>query len=205
LLADDHTLFAEALAKLLGCRYEVVGVAENGRKLEELCKALRPDVIVADITMPLRNGLEAARRICKSAQHPKIVFLTMHSDADLARECFKCGGSAFVSKDCAYEELTTAIETVSENQMFLSPTIATDLMDLLRNPTNVEAGYDLLTQRQREILQLFAEGKSTKDIASIVKLSARTVEWHKHRLMRALNAANNAELLRHAMRMKFVL
>jgi DNA-binding NarL/FixJ family response regulator len=89
--------------------------------------------------------------------------------------------------------------------MFLSPTIATDLMELLRNPTNSGTSYGLLTQRQREILQLFAEGKTTKDIASIVKLSARTVEWHKFRLMRALNAANNAELLRHAMRMKFVL
>lgn len=204
LLADDHSVFVEALARLLSSKYEVVGVADNGRTLQEFSRRLRPDVIITDITMPLLSGLEAARRLLKEPHPPKIVFLSMHADPDLARECFKCGGSAFVTKGCSYEELTAAIETVLENHMYLSPAIASDLLDVLRNPANENSSYDQLTQRQREILQLFAEGRTTKEIAYVMNLSTRTVEWHKYRMMRILQVQSSAELLRCAIRLKLV-
>jgi DNA-binding NarL/FixJ family response regulator len=205
LLADDQTVFIETLAKLLSSRYEVIGLVDNGRALREFSRMLHPDVIVTDITMPLLNGLEAVRTIRKDARPPKIVFLSMHADADLARECFKCGGSAFVTKECSYEELTIAIETVLENHMYLSPSIANDVLEVMRNPTTVLSEYDQLTQRQREILQLFAEGKTTKEIGSVMNLSTRTVEWHKYRMMRILRVQHSAELLRHAVRLKLVI
>jgi DNA-binding NarL/FixJ family response regulator len=204
LVADDHVLFAEALAKLLSSRYDVVAVVDNGRALQEFTRRLAPDVIVTDITMPGLNGLEAVRMIQKEERPPKVVFLSMHADADLARECFKCGGSAFVTKECRYEELTIAIETVLENHMYLSPAIATGLLDVLRHPTNIGASCDPLTGRQREILQLFAEGRTTKEIAAVLSLSTRTVEWHKYRMMRTLRMETSAELLRHAVRLKLV-
>jgi NarL family two-component system response regulator LiaR len=128
----------------------------------------------------------------------------MHADPDLARECFKCGGSAFVTKECSYEELIVAIETVLENHMYLSPSIANDVLEVMRNQTTVSSEYDQLTQRQREILQLFAEGKTTKEIGSVMNLSTRTVEWHKYRMMRILRVQHSAELLRHAVRLKLV-
>ena len=204
LLADDHAVFADALGKLLGSRYDVVGVVNNGRTLQEACRRLHPDVIVTDITMPLLNGLEAVRRLLKEAHPPKVVFLSMHADADLARECLKCGGSAFVTKECSYEELTIAIQTALDNHMYLSPAIATDVFALLRHSTNVPSDYDQLTERQREILQLLGEGKRAKEIAAVLNLSTRTVEWHKYRMMRILHVLNSAELLRYAVRLKIV-
>jgi DNA-binding NarL/FixJ family response regulator len=205
LLADDHILFVEALVVLLRPKYDIVGVVENGRTLQEYSRRLQPDVIVTDITMPLLNGLEAVRRVRKEEAHPpKVVFLSMHADPDLARECFKCGGSAFVTKECSYDELTTAIEAALGNHMYLSPAIAADLLDVLSNPTNVRSDYDQLTDRQREILQLLAEGKTTKEIAFALNLSTRTVEWHKYRTMRMLHVRTNAEMLRCAVRLKLV-
>jgi DNA-binding NarL/FixJ family response regulator len=205
LLADDHSVFIEALAKLLSSRYEVVGLVDNGRALREFSRMLHPDVIVTDITMPLLNGLEAVRTIRKDVRPPKIVFLSMHGDPDLARECFKCGGSAFVTKECSYEELIVAIETVLKNHMYLSPSIANDVLEVMRNQTTGLSEYDQLTQRQREILQLFAEGKTTKEIGSVMNLSTRTVEWHKYRMMRILRVQHSAELLRYAVRLKLVI
>ena len=204
LLADDHLMFAESLAKLLSSSYEVVGIADNGRSLQEFSRKLHPDVIVTDITMPLLNGLEAVRRLRKDSHPPKIVFLSMHADPALARECFKCGGSAFVTKECSFEELTNAIDTALANHFYLSPVIATNLLDLLRSATNAPSDYDRLTPRQREILQLFAEGKTTKEIASVTNLSTRTVEWHKYRMMGILGVKSSAELLRYAIHLKFV-
>jgi DNA-binding NarL/FixJ family response regulator len=204
LLADDHVLFAEALAQLLSGKYEVVGVVHNGRALLESARRLNPDVVITDITMPMLSGMEAVRMLRKDPHPPKVVFLTMHSDPDIARECFKCGASAFVPKECSYEDLTAAIETALEDHTYLSPAIASDVIELLRNPSNVPSDYDRLTQRQREILQLFAEGRSTKEIASVINLSTRTVEWHKYRMMRILHVQNTAELLRYAIRLKLV-
>src|SRR5262245_7395817 len=204
LLADDHILFAEALAHLLAQRYEVVQIVGDGRAMLASARDHKPDVIVVDVTMPLMSGLESVRSLRNDGEIPKIVFLTMHSDSELARECFNCGGSAFVSKESSFDELFVAIDTVMTNQLYLSPNIASGVIDALKDPATVGTKFDLLTPRQREILQLFAEGKTMKEIASLTNLSTRTVEWHKYRMMRILHVRRSAELIQHAVRMKMV-
>jgi DNA-binding NarL/FixJ family response regulator len=154
--------------------------------------------------MPLMSGLESIRSLQKDSIIPKIVFLTMHADTELARECFNCGGTGFVTKECSFDELIVAIDTVMSNRLYLSPNIAAGLIDTLREPGASGSEFDPLTSRQREILQLFAEGKTMKEIASVTNLSTRTVEWHKYRIMRMLNVRRSAELVQHAVRMKLV-
>jgi DNA-binding NarL/FixJ family response regulator len=128
----------------------------------------------------------------------------MHGDVAIARECFSCGASAFVDKEGGGDELLVAIDTVMANQLYVSPSVAESVIDLLRSPTSADGEFEVLTSRQREILQLFAEGKTMKEIASFTELSTRTVEWHKYRLMRALHVTRSAELVQHAVRMKLV-
>jgi DNA-binding NarL/FixJ family response regulator len=206
LVADDHSLFAQALNDLLAQRYEVVEIVGDGKALQTAARKHKPDVIVADITMPLMSGLESVRSLRKDLHKPKIVFLTMHADAELARECFKAGASAFVTKDLTYDELVTAIDSAMANELYLSPNIAAGLMDTLKDPDGATAGEaDPLTPRQREILQLLAEGKTMKEIALVTNLSTRTVEWHKYRMMRLLRIERSAELVQHAVRMKLVI
>ena len=202
LLADDHVLFAQALIHRLSQRYEVLDVAGDGKALLAAARKHRPDVIVADITMPLMSGLESIRALRKDAYMPKIVFLTMHADVNLARECFNCGGSAFVTKERSYDELILAIDAVMADSQYVSPNVA-GLEDLLKEPGRVSP--ESLTARQLEILQLFAEGKTMKEIASITNLSTRTVEWHKYRMMQMLHVRRSAELIQQAMQMKLVL
>jgi len=202
LLADDHVLFAQALTQRLAQRYEVIDVAGDGRALLSSARKHKPDVIVADITMPLMSGLESIRSLRKDSYTPKIVFLTMHADVNLARECFNCGGSAFVTKERSFDELIVAIDAVMANHQYVSPNVA-GLADLLREPGRISP--ESLTARQLEILQLFAEGKTMKEIASITNLSTRTVEWHKYRMMRMLRVRRSAELVQQAMRMKLVI
>jgi DNA-binding NarL/FixJ family response regulator len=203
LLADDHLLFAQAVAQLLARRYEIVDIVPDGKALQAAARTHKPDVIVADITMPLLSGLESIRSLRKDSYVPKIVFLTMHADTFVARECFNCGGSAFVTKESAFDELTLAIDAVMSDQLYLSRNIAGGLIDMLRDPSSGPASAEL-TSRQREILQLFAEGKTMKEIASATNLSTRTVEWHKHRIMKMLHVRRSAELIQHAVKMKLV-
>src|SRR5262245_62010574 len=132
LLADDHMLFVQALAQLLAPKYDVVDIVGDGRALQTSARKHKPDVIVTDITMPLMNGLESARALLKDMHPPKIIFLTMHADPEIARECFNCGGSGFVNKESSYDELLTAIEAVLQNHMYLSPTVSSGLIDVLR-------------------------------------------------------------------------
>ena len=204
LVADDHHLFAQALTHLLAERCEIVEVVGDGKALQAAARKHKPDVIVTDITMPLMSGSDAVRVLWKEGLRPKIIFLTMHADAEMARECFNCGGSAFVSKESTYDDLTAALDAVMANQTYLSPNIAGGVMQTLREPARARSGYHDLTLRQREILQLFAEGKTTKEIATVTNLSTRTVEWHKYRIMRLLNATRSAELFQHARRMKLI-
>jgi DNA-binding NarL/FixJ family response regulator len=204
LLADDHFLFAQAVARLLAQRYDVVDIVGDGRALQTSARTHKPDVIVADITMPQMSGLDSVRSLRKDSYLPKIVFLTMHADTDLARECFKCGGSAFVTKDSTFDELIVAIEAVMANRQYLSPNIAAGLIEVSREEAVSCPEFDQLTARQREILQLFAEGKTMKEIASVTNLSTRTVEWHKYKMMRMLRVQRSAELVQHAVRMKLV-
>lgn len=204
LLADDHVLFAQTMAELLKQRYDVVDIVADGRALLDSVRNHKPDVAVVDVTMPLMSGLESVRSIRKESYMPKIVFLTMHADAELARECFHCGGSAFVAKESSFNELTVAIDTVLANNLYLSPSVAAGLVDVLKDPAAARTEFEVLTSRQREILQLFAEGKTMKEIAAVTNLSTRTVEWHKYRMMRMLHVRRSAELVQHAMRMKLV-
>jgi DNA-binding NarL/FixJ family response regulator len=204
LLADDHELFLQALQKLLTPRYDVVGAVENGRALQESFRSLQPDVIVTDITMPLMNGLEAIRQLRKEGNLPKVVFLTMHDDAALVRECFDAGASAFLTKSSVSEELITAIEAVLMNHRYVSSLLPADVLTVRLHSRETDGHVDLLTSRQREILQLFAEGNTMKEIARMMNLSTRTVEWHKYRMMRSLHAENSAQLVRHALKAKLV-
>jgi DNA-binding NarL/FixJ family response regulator len=204
LLADDHVLFAQAVAQLLAKRYDVVDIVTDGKALQASTRTHKPDVIVVDITMPHMSGLDSVRLIRKDSYVPKIIFLTMHADADLARECFSCGASAFVSKESTYDELTVAIDAVMANQQYLSPNIAAGLIEVATKSDVPPAEFEQLTSRQREILQLFAEGKTMKEIALATNLSTRTVEWHKYRMMRMLRVERSAELVQHAVRMRLV-
>jgi len=203
-LADDHVLFAQTLAELLRPRYEVIDTVADGRALLASARQHRPDVVVVDVTMPLMSGLDSVRLLRKDTYAPKVVFLTMHADSELARECFTSGGSGFVTKESSYDELTLAIDTVMANHQYLSPSLSSGLINVLRDPAGTESEFETLTARQREILQLFAEGKTMKEIASLTGLSTRTVEWHKYRMMRVLNVRRSAELVQHAVRMKLV-
>jgi DNA-binding NarL/FixJ family response regulator len=201
LLADDHILFSQALGKLLAQRYEVVDIVEDGKALQTSARLHKPDVIITDVTMPNMSGLDAVRSLHRDSYIPKFVFLTMHADTDLARECFNCGGSAFVTKASGFDELVLAIDAVLANRQYVSPEIAIGLIEPSQQP---ESSAEQLTLRQREILQLFAEGKTMKEIASIINLSTRTVEWHKYRIMRTFNVRRSAELIQQAVRLKLV-
>jgi DNA-binding NarL/FixJ family response regulator len=204
LLADDHVLFAQAVAQLLAQRYDVVDIVGDGRALQTSARTHKPDVIVADVTMPHMSGLDSIRSLRKDSYVPKIVFLTMHADVELARKCFTCGGSAFVTKESSYDELIVAIDAVMSNRQYISPGVAAGLIEVSREPAISAPEPEQLTPRQREILQLFAEGKTMKEIAAVTNLSTRTVEWHKYRMMRMLRVRRSAELVQHAVRMKLV-
>jgi DNA-binding NarL/FixJ family response regulator len=204
LLADDHALFVEALARSLSPRYEIVAVVGDGTALCECARKHEPHIIITDITMPRMNGIDAVRSLRAELKATKVIFLTMHADLALARECFESGAAAFVVKNCGYDELNAALETVLEGHTYVSSTIAKDFAEFMNTTGTSVSQYQQLSRRQREILQLFAEGKTTKDIAAIVNLSTRTVEWHKYRMMRILGLSRSAELVQFAARMKLV-
>jgi DNA-binding NarL/FixJ family response regulator len=197
LLGDDHGMFTEGLRRILEPQFEIVGMVENGRDLLEAAGRLRPNVIVADISMPLLNGIEAARRLQKMPHAPKIVFLTMHEDATFATAAFRAGASGYVLKRSAPAEIITAVHEAVRGHTYVSPLIAGDVLStLMEKHERPEKLKPELTSRQREILQLFAEGKSPKEIAAILNISVRTVEFHKYRIMAATGARTIAELTR---------
>jgi len=199
LLADDHRMFSEGLRRILEPEYEVVGFSEDGRDLLEAAERLRPDVIVADISMPLLNGIDVARRIKKRPYAPKIVFLSMHEDPTFAAAAFQAGASAYVLKRSPPEEIVAAIQEALRGNSYISPRVAGDLLTtLLQKSERPEKFKPELSARQREILQLFAEGKSAKEVAVILEISVRTVEFHKYRIMQATGARTIAELTRYA-------
>ncbi len=204
LLADDHAIVAAGLRRLLEPEVELVGTVEDGRALLEAAKELRPDVIVVDISMPLLNGLEAARRIKAADPAAKIVFLTMHSDADLARAAFQAGAQGYVLKRCAAEELITAIREVSLGRAYVTPLVAKDVLQSFMKGAPEPEVSARLTPRQREVLQLITEGRSMKETAAILKVSAKTVEFHRYKIMKALDLHTTAELTRYAIKRGFV-
>jgi DNA-binding NarL/FixJ family response regulator len=205
LLADDHQIVLEGLKGLLGDEFDVVGSVEDGRSLVDHAAKLHPDVIVVDISMPNLNGIEAARQIRKNDQDVKIVFLTMHPDATYAANAFEAGASGFVLKHAAPSELITAIHETMKGRTYVTPMIAGDLIRTYQEGRSPEKDlFKKISPRQREILQLLAEGKSGKEIASILNISARTVEFHKYKMMEQLNIKTSAELVQYAVKHRII-
>ena len=201
LLGDDHTIILEGVRRILEPLFDVVGAVADGRALVEAAEALHPDIVVADISMPLLNGIEVARLLQKSHPEIKIIFLTMHPDPTYAAEAFRTGASGYVLKSSAAEELVTAIQEALRGRVYVTPLVAGDVMhQLMQDPHAQEKVSAELTQRQREVLQLVAEGRSAKEIAEILKVSPRTVEFHKYRIMETLGLHTTAELTQYAVR-----
>ena len=201
LLADDHAIVAEGLATLLKDHFDLVGIVGDGNELIDLARKLRPDVIVADIAMPVLSGLEALRRLKAARSKAKVIFLTMHADAQLATEAFRAGASGYVLKQSAGEELIAAIQEVLQGRTYLTPLIT---KDVIANFTESTPPAVKLTPRQREVLRLIAEGRRMKEIAAILELSTRTVETHKYEMMRGLGVESTAELVRYAIQIGLV-
>ena len=201
LIADDHTLVAEACRKLLESDYEVVGTVSDGRALVRAVAELRPHLVVVDVAMPLLNGLDAGQQAKELVPSVKLIFLTMSHDADVAAEAFRRGASGYLVKTCAASELATAVREVLRGKSYLSPMIAKDTVDfLLRQDKKLVDESERLTERQREVLQLLAEGKCMKEVAAVLNLTTRTIAFHKYRIMEVLNVRSNAELVQYAIR-----
>ena len=201
ILADDHTLVAEACRKLLEPEFEVVRIVADGRALLHAAAELRPDVIVSDIAMPQLNGLDAGQQVLQLLPSVKLVFLTMNPDRELAAEAFRRGASGYLLKTSAASELVAAVRQALRGERYLSPIISK--MDVRRfvRSQHQETGPEMqLTQRQREVLQLLAEGKSMKEVGSVLNLATRTVAFHKYRIMSMLGLKSNADLVQYAMR-----
>jgi DNA-binding NarL/FixJ family response regulator len=201
LLADDHLLVAQALQSLLAPEFDLVGVVEDGRALLEAAAKLRPDVIVADVTMPHLNGIDALIRLRQGGDRVPVVFLTMHRDVNFARRALEAGASGYVLKHSASDELVAAIHAALEGKTWVTPEVAGEVLGtMMEGPGRAGDPMAALTARRREILQLLAEGRSTKEIGSRLGISARTVEFHKYRMMEALGLHTNAELVHFAIK-----
>jgi len=200
ILADDHTLLLDAFRKLLMDECEVVAAVSDGRALLEATATLRPDVVVVDIAMPLLNGIDAARQIKQTLPDTRIIFLTMNEDPDLAAEAFRAGASGYLLKRSAASELQTAIREVVMHRSYVTPLVTEGLMgSMLRGPATRQAPQEL-TPRQREVVQLVAEGHSMKEVGNILNIAPRTVAFHKYRIMEQLNIKTTAELIQFAIK-----
>jgi DNA-binding NarL/FixJ family response regulator len=201
LLADDHRMVAEGLRGILEEEFELAGIVEDGRALLEAADQMHPDVIVADITMPHLNGLDALPTLRKKHPRTKVVFLTQHQDAAYARRALEGGASGFVVKHAAPAELVMAIRAALEDDTFISPSLAGEVLRSIRsNPDATEDPASSLTPRQREVLQLLAEGRSAKEVATTLEISPRTIEFHKYQMMETLKIRTSAELVHFAVK-----
>lgn len=202
LIADDHVLVLEGLSRLLGNEYEIVGLARDGRDLLAEAERLHPDVIVLDIGMPQMNGIEAARRLSKLLPYTKLVFVTQQLDPAYMHAAFAAGAKAYVAKQSASTELLTAIRQALEDRFYVTPLAGEDaaqFTDLHPKTNPMRMFGSELTPRQREVLQLVAEGKSSKEISASLNISVKTVEFHRNSLMDQLGVHTVAELTRYAM------
>ena len=201
LMADDHSLILAGLRKLVEAECEVVGAVEDGRALVEAAQTLRPDLILLDISMPHLNGLEAARQLRMLVPQSKLIFLTMHASSTYATEAFQAGASGYLLKRSAASELSLAIRAALQGQHYLTPLLTKNVLDSVLKPSTGERGKPVvmaLTARQREVLQLVAEGRGTKAIATTLKVSSKTVEFHKSRIMQQLDIHTTADLTKYA-------
>jgi DNA-binding NarL/FixJ family response regulator len=204
LLADDHVLIAQALEHLLAVEFEIVGRVSDGRALLAAAADLLPDVVIVDIGMPLLNGLDAGEQL--RLLHPgiKVIYLTQNREPRLAVEAFRRNASAYLLKDSAASELTTAIREALRGRTYMSPAIAAMLDEASTGATVAVPGSRQLSSREREVLQLLAEGRSMKEVAALLDISPRTVEFHKYRIMELLGVKTNAELVQHAIRLGLI-
>jgi DNA-binding NarL/FixJ family response regulator len=205
LLADDHTLLLEGIRLLLEPEFDLVASVEDGQALLSAAKSLKPDVILLDISMPALNGIDAARQLRKSLPSTKIIFLTMHADTDYVAEAFRAGAKGYLLKRAAASELKLAIREVLNGKYYISPLVATNTLELMISVRRA-AGKpsDRLTSRQREVLQLVAEGRNRKEIASILSISVKTVEFHKGTLAREFNLHSVADFTRFAIEHRII-
>jgi len=201
LIADDHQILAEGVRSLLELEFEVVDVVADGRELVAAATKLGPDVIVADVTMPSLNGIEAAIQLRDAGVPAKVVFLTMHRDVAYARRAMEAGAAGYVVKHSISSELIAAIREALRGQTYISPMIAGELLQSYREGESVSCDSpQRLTARQREVLQLIAEGRSSKEIAAVLNVSVRTAEAHRAHIMEALELHSTAELVQYAIR-----
>jgi DNA-binding NarL/FixJ family response regulator len=200
LLADDHTLFCNLLRELLEPEYEVVGCVSNGRDLLTVAKTLRPDVLLVDISMPALNGLDAGRRLKQENPQMKLIYLTMNNNVEYAREALKAGASGFVLKNAQSSQLLQAIHAALRGMSYVAPEIREAMSQIfIRDPKAVDRPQHL-TDRQREVLQMLAEGRTLHEISELLKISYRTVRFHKVRIMEELGTSQNADLVKYAMK-----
>jgi DNA-binding NarL/FixJ family response regulator len=201
LIADDHNLVAELFQRLLAGDFDVVGTVGDGHALVRAAVELKPDLILIDVGMPLLNGLDAGRQVKELQPTVKLVYMTLSSAPEVAAEAFMLGASGYLLKTCAASELTLAVHEVLQGNIYLSKAMSRDTVDSLcwehKKLVDVNAR---LSNRQREVLQLVAEGKMLKEIASILNISHRTANYHKYEIMKTLGATSTAELVRYAIR-----
>ena len=202
IIADDHGIVREAITSLLNNELgmEVVAEAEDGRTAVKLAQQLKPDIVVMDISMPNLNGIEATRQIVRELPETKVIALSAHSDRRSVYQMLKVGASGYVPKNCAFKKLVIAIRDVVANHTYLSPKVSSMVVEgyIHRLPEHENSVYSILTPREREVLQLIAEGKSTKTIAKELYVSAKTIEWHRSQLMKKLEIQSVAELVKYA-------
>jgi two-component system, NarL family, response regulator NreC len=200
LLADDHTVVRQGFKRILSAQadMEIVGEAANGREAVELAGQLRPDVVVMDVAMPELNGIEAARRLGQTVPHARVLALSMHKDSVYVREILRAGARGYLLKDSPATDLLAAVRAVASGEGYLSPSVSNAVLDDYRR--HVTNPIDLLTSREREVLQMIAEGKTNKEIAGVLNLSVYTVDAHRGRVMEKLNLHSINELVRFAVR-----
>lgn len=198
LLADDHMLIAEACKTLLEPEFEVIGTVADGRALLRASAELKPDVIICDIAMPLLNGLDAADQAKQATPDVRLVFVTMNTDLEVAAEAFRRNASGYLLKTSAASELVVAVRAALKGESYLSPQLSRGSIPGLLRKHGSEPPQ--LTERQREVLQLLAEGRSMKEVAAVLNLATRTVAFHKYRIMEILGLKNNADLVQYAIR-----
>jgi len=204
LLADDHIILLDAFRKLLEPECEVVGSVTDGRALLEVGPTLNPDIIVLDIAMPLLNGLDAGRQLRQRLPNVKLIFLTVNEDPELAAEAFRIGASGYLLKNSAASELFHAIREASKGRVYVTPLVAKEMVDTLVNGSQRRKHSRDLTSRQREVLQLLAEGCSMQEVATLMKITPRTVAFHKYRIMDELHLKTNAALVQFAIKQGLV-
>jgi DNA-binding NarL/FixJ family response regulator len=201
LIADDHTLVAELCKRLLESEFDVVDTVSDGHALVRAAAQLKPDVVVVDVAMPVLNGLDAGQQVMQESRTVKLLYLTMNPDPEVAAEAFRRGASGYLLKTCAASEMVAAVRAVLQGRTYLSSTLSRDDVTYLRRQAKkLVEEEDKLTERQREVLQLLAEGKVMKEIGAILNMTTRTVAFHKYRIMEALGVKSNADLVRYAVR-----